>query len=263
MSKIKKEQKYNLSFRRKNSNIFCSCPCTNDLSESSIASAKFEKRRTPQADWETIANTTLLRRNNTIAYFKKLKMDNEKQFNQAMYNLSNNTSRSLQIKKNNRKKNYADEKKKDIKDKTDKQKTSLINKQNKLENALNTQILTIDEIEQKIKDENIKSTTKKMDLWKNQLKAFKIKYQTYNGCPEIMFSKDGKKFDDITLKELLKTCFDWYDKNQIDEKEQFELPSVGSKRSNKDIFVQDKNSKRIRVLTVPNILYDCNKKKTQ
>lgn len=242
--------------------IFRSCPSTNDLSESYIASAKYEKRRASMCDWSTIEATTIMRRNKTKDFFQQIKNDNEHIFNKAVDILSSFNERELI---ENHKKNKMEMKKTKaliVKEKIDKQKSLIRSQQERQERIMQTNLLSIDELNDRLK--NIKSKNQKKELLKEQLKKYKLKYSKMNleGFPKIQFSHNTKQLDEQQLFDMLCTCVDVVDKqneiiNQSENNASNNSSSnnnnhIGSKRM-REYNINEPESKKPRIISLPNI----------
>lgn len=250
---------YNLKYRRLNMKAFRACPSTNDLSEGIIASCKHQKRRTANADWQTIESTTIMNKNQTIEYLKETKNKTHEKFCNAMEILSQSKEKDLIKTKIMDKKTMQETKANIVKKKIKHQKKVEHRKQLKKNQANNTILLTMNEVENLFKSNDYKSKIKRIYFLKEQLKTYKVKYSNKNidGFPIIHFSKNGKllKEDELTniLNKCIETTTNHHNNNNNDsDNDNNNMQVLGEKRT-RNYIVDAPNSKRRRILKLPNI----------
>lgn len=259
--KIFKGNKFDLKYRRNNMTIFRSCPSTNDISESIIGSSKYQKRRTPMADWQTIEATTILQRNDTIDYLKEIKEKQPQDFNQIINVLSQKTDKQLIEEKKKNKTQLKQVKAKIIQDKVEHQKKLNQKHDNDRKNAMNTTLLTnVNELNELFKKVEYKAKTKRIYYLKNQLKCYKYKYSNLDIAefPNIQFSVKGKLLNEEELTTMLKKCMETIsnhnnnNNNASDNENDITNVNVGKKRM-REYLVNNPKSKRPRFVQLPNI----------
>jgi hypothetical protein len=242
--------------------IFRSCPSTNDLSESSIASSKFEKKRTPMADWSTIESTTIMKRNKTKDFFENLKNNDENKFDSVIQVLSSTNEKKLIDEHKSKKLKIKQQRAFITKRKIDKKKSLLLYQQKQKEKAINVNLLSLNELYQKLNSSECKSKTKKIALLKEQLKLYRIKYSNLklDKFPKIKFSSNGKPLNEQELTNMLKQCIEiidqYHQNNQNENKINQNINNnyVAQKRM-RDYQVVMPNSKKTKIITLPNT--DC------
>lgn len=246
--------------------VFRSCPSTNDLSESYVASAKYEKKRSIMADWDTVESTTIMRRNNTKEYFQNLRNNDENTYNKAMELLSSTTQRELIESHKNHKTQVKTTKALIAKEKIEKQKALLRYQQQQKEKAWKRDLLSLEEIDEQLKSSQyVKSKTKRLLLLKEQLTTYKVKYSNLklDGFPKIQFSYNREPLTEQQLLEMLKKCIEIVDNYEQNNQNEIEYNTNNSNNNNvyigqkrmREYNVNNPKSKKIRIIGLPNIDY--------